>query len=106
MSQTFKLIQRLVAEGEVKISSHGYDELAEDSIFVHDILLSIKDAKIVEDYPSFGKGPCVLVLQYDRDSKPIHVVWGIPRGNDRPAVLITAYRPNPEKWTEDYLRRK
>jgi len=23
-----------------------------------------------------------------------------------PAVVVTAYVPDPEKWTEDFLRRK
>ena len=35
----------------------------------------------------------------------IHVLWGIPAGSDSPAVIVTAYRPDPVLWTEDYLRR-
>jgi hypothetical protein len=48
----------------------------------------------------------VLVLQHDRSGKAIHAVWGIPRGKDLPAVLVTAYRPDPERWSDDFLRRK
>jgi hypothetical protein len=32
MSETFALVERLVASGEVRISEHGYDELADDAI--------------------------------------------------------------------------
>jgi hypothetical protein len=67
----------------------GPHELAEDEIRVRDILDGLADAKVVEDYPGFGKSPSVLVLQRDRDRNPIHVVWGIPKGAERPAVLVS-----------------
>jgi len=106
MSQTLTAVQKLILEGDIKVSSHGYDELAENGILLRDILSNLDQAQVVEDYPDFGKGPCVLVLQYDRDMKPLHVIWGIPRGYEKPAVLVTAYRPNPEKWESNFLRRK
>jgi hypothetical protein len=99
-------VQRLVANNDVVISSHGYEELAADDIFVQDILHSINRAVVVEDYPTFRKGACVLVLQEDQNRQPVHVVWGIARGKVSPAVLITAYRPDPEKWDDNFTRRK
>ena len=59
MSQTLQLIQQLVARGEIRISEHGYDELAVDGIPVRDILHGVAKAVLVEDYPEYFKGPCV-----------------------------------------------
>ncbi len=99
-------IRELVLNKNILISSHGYDELAEDGLFVADVVESILEAIVVEDYPNAFKGASVLLLQEDRDGSPIHTVWGIPKGKTEPAVLITAYRPNLTKWDKTFTRRK
>jgi len=96
----------LVSVGEVRISEHGYDELAEDGLTAREVLGGIVNAVLVEEYPDYPKGPCVLMLQKDKTGLPIHVVWGIPKGHDRPAVLITAYRPDLERWDESFMKRR
>ena len=106
MSQTLQSVIALVARQDVMISDHGYDELAEDGILITDIMAGVADAVVVEDYPEYHKGPCVLVLQKDHEGNPLHVVWGIPKNAAAPAVVITAYRPDAELWTEDFMRRK
>jgi hypothetical protein len=106
MSETFTLIQRLVAAGEVRVSEHGYDELVEDGISVSEILAGVSSGTVVEDYPDYPKGRSALVLQLDNASRAIHVVWGIPRGFESPAVLVTAYRPDSTRWDERFMERR
>ena len=106
MSETFRKVIELIDKGEIKISNHGYDELAEDGLLVKDVMIGVKEGKLVEDYPEYPKGPCVLVLQRDKGGNPIHAVWGIPKGTSSPAVLVTAYKPDLSLWSDDFMERK
>ena len=106
MSKLYRRILELIKNKEIKISTHGYDEMVEDDIFLKDIVGTINDSTVIKEYPDYSKGPCVLVLQHDLKKQPFHVVWGIPKNSESPAVLVTAYRPDPKNWTSDFKRRK
>jgi hypothetical protein len=82
------------------------DELAADGLLISDIVPTVDDASLIEQYSDYVKGPCILVLQKDRNGQPVHAVWGIPKGKTSPAVLVTAYRPDPDRWENDFIRRK
>jgi hypothetical protein len=106
MSDIWDEIVELIENREIKISEHGYDELAAEGIAVREIVAGSPGGIVLEEYPDYSKGPCVLTMLKDRDGHPIHAVWGIPRGSTSPAVLVTAYRPDPERWTDGFRRRK
>ena len=89
MSKLLERIRQLHSLGNIQISAHGYDELANDNILVRDVMQSLNSAAIVEEYPDYHKGPCILLLQQDASGKPIHVLWGIPFGKTEPAVVVT-----------------
>jgi hypothetical protein len=106
MSGTFEIILKLIQNNALVVSNHGYDELSADNIWLNDVIKGAEHGVVIEEYPDYTKGPCVLVLQRDSKGNPIHVVWGIPKGLQSPAVLITAYRPAESLWSGDFTRRK
>jgi hypothetical protein len=105
MSDTLTKIRDLVRRGEVEVSLHGSRELGNDDIILDEVLVGLAVAIVVEDYPDYHKGPSVLVLLQDAKSRPVHVLWGYPKDKKTPAVLITAYRPDPKRWSADFLKR-
>ena len=105
MSETLRRVQTLVLSGDYRVSRHGFRELAADDILASDVLAGIQAAVAIEDYPDSRKEPSVLVLQHDRNGRPIHVLWGIPKDAGTPAILVTAYRPAPGRWSTDFMRR-
>jgi hypothetical protein len=99
-------IKALTASGAVVLSQHAYDRLAENAIEAVDIESGTAMAIEIEDYPDAFKGPSVLALQRDRGGQPVHVVWGLRSGTNSPAIVVTAYRPDPDRWSSDFRTRK
>lgn len=107
MSETLRRIRELVRTGRFRVSYHGDEELLDDRISSREAVDGVESAQVIEEYGDTGRGPSVLVLQRISDGSLIHAVWGIAFNRlAGPAVLVTAYRPDPAKWTDDLLQRK
>lgn len=50
LSETLGRVRALVAKGEVRVSAHGYEELAADNISVRDIVEGLTAAVLVTAY--------------------------------------------------------
>ena len=66
----------------------------------------------VRSFPDLRRGSCVrkpegIMKLGLSDERPIHVVCAL-KTDPEEVLLITVYEPSkrPEKWTEDYRRRK
>lgn len=105
MSALWQKIADLIAVGDVRVSEHGYDALGDDGLTIDEVLSGVPKAIVLEEYPDYPKGSAALVLQLDSAGNPVHAVWGIPRGYNKPAVLVTAYKPDPALWDSTFTRR-
>jgi len=105
MSALWRKLTDLITAGDVRISEHGYDALADDGLTIAGVLSGVPRAVVLEEYPDYPKGPAALVLQLDAEGNPVHAVWGIPRGYTSSAVLVTAYKPDPALWDSTFTRR-
>ncbi len=105
-SRTFPRIIALVSSCDYVFSRHALKEATEDGLLAQDLVEGVSSGEVIEDYPDYHAGPCCLVFQLDPRGKPLHALWGLRKGTDAPAVLITCYRPDPDLWDETLRRCK
>lgn len=105
-SETFERVKPLVAAKQASPSQHCYARFAKRGILFADVLCGVHEGIVVEDHPEYHLGPSVLVLQIDLAGRPLHVLWGIERDTEGPAVVVTACHPDPKEWSEDFRSRK
>ena len=106
MPPTATLIRQNIASGDVVVLRHAATQLARRSIAVDDVLAGAAAGAVIEDYPHDEAGPAVLMLQRDAGGRPLHVIWRIAAATAGPVLLVTAYRPEPAQWNEDFRVRK
>jgi hypothetical protein len=106
VNDTLTRIRQLVASDDYRFSQHADDRRRDAGLSQQEIIAGLTTAEVIETYPDYPKGPCILVLQWDADRLPLHLLWGVPSGSGRPAVLITVYRPDRHRWSHDWKRRQ
>ena len=68
---------------------------------IHEILA---EGVIIEDYPDDMPYPSCLVSGTIND-RPIHIVMAY-NNVEREAIVITAYEPDPDAWSENFTMRR
>jgi hypothetical protein len=81
MAKTFEDILRLIQDGEIVVSSHGYDELVEDSLTVHEIISGASNAVVVEDYPFTRKALAFWFCNRMRTENPFMLFGAFPKAD-------------------------
>lgn len=89
----------------IRVTDHADEEASADRITLDAILFSVLHGEIIEDYPTDQPYPSCLILGTTPCGVAIHSVWAY-NNNNRWAVLITVYRPDPERWTNWRERKR
>ncbi|MDD5673919.1 MAG: DUF4258 domain-containing protein [Chitinivibrionales bacterium] len=93
-----------IESNKIKITEHADEEAVDDQLTLSEILYSVENGEIIEDYPTDKPYPSCLVFGKNEQKNPIHSVWAYNNANGW-AVLITVYRPDPIRWIEWKTRR-
>ena len=88
----------------VRITDHAVEESQADRLLLAQVFSSVSNGEIIESYPDDGPYPSCLVYGKAFGREPIHSVWAFNR-QTRWAVLITVYRPDPDRWIDWRDRR-
>jgi len=70
MSAILDQLRDLASRGEVRISEHGYDELAEDGLSARDVVAGLPDAVFVEEYADYRRDPACSCFSETRRAIP------------------------------------
>lgn len=96
-------LQKICSLENIQITLHAAKRLEQRGIQVDDVLSCIMNGEIIEDYPDDYPFPSCLILGLSIKHQYLHAVIG---SNMETLWIVTAYYPDPEKWTSDFKVRK
>jgi len=94
-----------VKEKRIRITDHSDEECESDNLTFEEVYFSVFNGEIIEDYPDDKPYPSCLIYGHTFSEDPVHSVWAFNDENQW-AVLITVYRPDPERWIDFQTRRE
>ena len=97
-------IRAALRAGTYRITGHAADEMLDDNIAEPDLIVAALAGEVIEDYPTAFPFPACLLLGQIPNGSLVHAVWAYDAATCYP-VLVTAYRPDPARWTPDFRRR-
>ena len=96
-------IKRLVKEEKIRWTNHVMVRLLQRNIARDDILTSLLNGEIIEEYQNDYPYPSCLVYGKELNNKVLHIVCGFD-GNE--LWIVTAYYPDDIEWEKDMKTRK
>ena len=98
-------IVEAIRNDRVQITDHADEEAEADQLKIDEIYFAVFHGEIIENYSADKPYPSCLIYGQSFSGDPIHSVWAHNVEN-RWAVLITVYRPDPRLWIDFRERKK
>ncbi|MEW6326841.1 MAG: DUF4258 domain-containing protein [Thermodesulfobacteriota bacterium] len=93
-----------IRANRIRITDHADEEAQADGLTFDEIFFSVFQGEIIESYITDRPYPSFLIYGCNFRGEPVHSVWAYNE-RSRWAVLITVYRPDPQKWIDWRKRR-
>lgn len=101
-------IQVCFESDRVLFSRHALEEMQTEErgeILEKEVFTAVMAGKLIEDYPADEPYPSCLIYGVTEVKRPLHIVCAHAE-DDKMAIVITVYEPNPDLWIEFERRRK
>jgi hypothetical protein len=93
-----------IRHSRIRITDHADEEAHADYLSFDEVFVSVFQGETIEQYPGDQPYPSCLIYGTTFTRAPVHSVWAYNE-NNRWAVLVTVYRPDPRRWVEWRTRR-
>ena len=90
-------IRQAIGTGQIRVTDHADEEMAADRLSLDEVLAAVRNGEIIEDYPTDHPLPSCLIEGQTGLGAHVHSVWAYNEHSGR-AVLVTVYRPDPNRW--------
>jgi len=97
-------LRETIRKNNFEWRKHTLVRLAERNISQNVVLEVILKGEVIEDYPENRPFSSCLMFKVVK-GKPFHVVVSLDEQNQK-AYIITAYKPNLDKFESDFKKRR
>jgi hypothetical protein len=91
-------IRAKIGDGLFEFSKNAVDQSILRNISVDDLVESIANGTIIEEYPDDKYGPSCLIFGLTRAGRPLHCQRSYP--SRETLKIITLYQPDADLWID------
>ena len=88
----------------ILFTRHAVQRMFERKLSRDGVKSIVLEGEIIQSYPNDKPFPSYLILGY-HNRNALHVVVGKNEESSE-CIVVTVYRPNTEKWSDDFKRRQ